>query len=269
MHSAPKLFVYYLSYNNSCLSCDCLCACLGARLFICQFQCLCMFGLCLLDLCLYMMSFLFSPFSRISIFVSKRSTCAVEFQQGWKVGCKPQTIRQKRVGQVPDCKRRRTFTHRPHDSQERCPFSATVTIGRRQSSASNEWFLILGEANHAGHYPPRVDALTKPTRLYSKEELQAVQDVLASYSGEGVAKSLYYYRTGEILSRSTLDWLKVFVFYLVFQFLFVLILYIFGYVFVYLAFLCLWLLIVLIFYLNLLQYTRQYTPIRTWTAVLQ
>jgi hypothetical protein len=91
--------------------------------------------------------------------------------------------------------------------------------------------------------------LTKPTRLYSKEELQAVHDVLASYSGEGVAKSLYYYRTGEILSRSTLDWLKVFVFYLVFQFLFVLI----PYVFVFLAFLCLWLLIVLICYLNLLQ----------------
>ena len=195
------------------------------------------------------MSFLFSPFCRISLFVSKSSTCGEEFQQGWKVGCKPQTIRQTRVGQVPDCKRRRTSTHRPHDSQERCPFSATVTIGRRQSSASNEWFIILGEANHAGHYPPRVDALTKPTRLYSKEELKAVQDVLASYSGEGVAKSLYYYRTGEILSRSTLDWLKVFVFYLVFQFLFVLI----PYVFVFLAFLCLWLLIVLICYLNLLQ----------------
>jgi hypothetical protein len=53
--------------------------------------------------------------------------------------------------------------------------------------------------------------LTKPTRLYSKEELRAVHDVLASYSGEGVAKSLYYYRTREILSRSTLDWLKVIV----------------------------------------------------------
>jgi hypothetical protein len=158
------------------------------------------------------MSFLFSPFCRISLFVSKSSTCAEEFQQGWKVGCKPQTIRQTRVGEFPDCKRRRTSTHRPHDSQERCPFSATVTIGRRQSSASNEWFIILGEANHAGHYPPRVDALTKPTRLYSKEELKAVQDVLASYSGEGVAKSLYYYRTGEILSRSTCDWLKVFFF---------------------------------------------------------
>ena len=174
------------------------------------------------------MSFLLSPLSRFSLFVSKRSTCAVEFQQGWKVGCKPQTIRQKRVVQDPDCKRRRTSTRRPLDSQERCPFSAIVTIGRRQSSASNEWFIILGESNHAGHYPPRVDALTKPTRLYSsKEELQAVQDVLASYSREGVAKSLYYYRTGEILSRSTLDWLKVFVFYLVFEFLFVLIPYVF------------------------------------------
>jgi hypothetical protein len=126
-----------------------------------------------------------------------------------------------------------------------------------------------------GHYPPRVDALTKPTRLYCKEELQAVQDVLASYSGEGVAKFLYYYRTGEILSRSTLDWLKVFVFYLVFVFLFVLFSESFAIqcarlvFFVFPVYLCLWILIVFIFYLNLLQYTRQYTPIRTWNAVLQ
>ena len=34
MHSAPKLFVYYLSYNNSCLSCDCLCACLGVQKYL-------------------------------------------------------------------------------------------------------------------------------------------------------------------------------------------------------------------------------------------
>ncbi len=151
-------------------------------------------------------------------------------------------------------------------------FSAIVTIGRRQSSAFNEWFLILGKANHMGHYPPRVDTLTKSTRLYCKEELQAVQDVLASYSSEGVAKSLYYYRTGEILSRSTLDWLKVFVFYLVFVFFLV---HFFWFIcnslclsylarlvfFVFSVFLCLSLLIVFIFYLNLLQYTRQYTPI--------
>jgi hypothetical protein len=84
-------------------------------------------------------------------------------------------------------------------------------IGRREGSISNEWFFVQGEALHTGHYPPRVDALTKPTRLYSKEKLQAVHDVLASCSGEGMAKSLYYYRTGEILSRSTLDWLSVFV----------------------------------------------------------
>jgi hypothetical protein len=85
--------------------------------------------------------------SRFSLFVSKRSTCALEFQhnkQGWKVGCKPQTIRQQRVVHDPDCKTYRTSTRRPLDhSQERCPFSAIVTIGRRQSSAFNEWFLIL------------------------------------------------------------------------------------------------------------------------------
>jgi hypothetical protein len=147
-------------------------------------------------------------------FVSKRPTGPVEFQQDWKVGCKLQTIRQQRGVQDPDwvCKKRRTSTRRPLDSRDRCPFSAIVTIGRREGSIFNEWFFIQGEALHTGHYPPRADALTKPTRLYSKEELQAVHDVLASYSGEGVAKSLYYYRTGEILSRSTCDWLKVFFF---------------------------------------------------------
>ena len=123
---------------------------------------------------------------------------------------------------VPDpdfvCKKRRTLTRRPLDLQGRCPFSAYVTIGRWEGSLSNEWFFIQGEAFHTGHYPPRVDALTKPTRLYSKEELQAVQDVLASYSDDGVAKFLQYYRTGEILSRSTLDWLKVFVFVFIFIF---------------------------------------------------
>ena len=155
--------------------------------------------------------YLFCLFCPPLLFVSKRPSGPVEFQQGWKVGCKPQTIRQQRVVQDPDwvCKKRRTTTLRPLDFQGRCPFSAYVTIGRREGSTWNEWFFVLGEALHTGHYPPRVDALTKPTRLYSKEELQAVHDVLASHSGAGVAKSLYYYRTGEILSRSTLDWLKV------------------------------------------------------------
>ncbi len=62
-------------------------------LFICLSQCQC---LCFIYVYLFVLSRL-SP-----LFVAKRPSDPVEFQQGWKIGWKPQTIRQQRVVQDPD-----------------------------------------------------------------------------------------------------------------------------------------------------------------------
>jgi hypothetical protein len=68
-------------------------------IYISQCQCLCFIYVYI--------SFLNGLFPH---FVSKRPSGPVAFQQGWKLGCKPQTIRQQRVVQDPDwvCTKRRT-----------------------------------------------------------------------------------------------------------------------------------------------------------------
>jgi hypothetical protein len=59
---------------------------------------------------------------------------------------------------------------------------------------------------HQGH--PRESNLRKPISLHSQHELQLAADIINVYGGSGVAKSVYYYRTGEVLDRQLLHRLQ-------------------------------------------------------------
>jgi hypothetical protein len=69
------------------------------------------------------------------------------------------------------------------------------------------WFLILQNAFHNGHAAEHLDS-RKPLRLQSTEDLHLVRSAMNVCAGEGVARALYYHRTGEVLDRSTLNRLK-------------------------------------------------------------
>ncbi len=69
------------------------------------------------------------------------------------------------------------------------------------------WFLILQNCFHNGHRAEPPD-LRKPLRLQSTEELHLVRCAMNVCAGEGVARALYYHRTGEVLDRSALKRLK-------------------------------------------------------------
>jgi hypothetical protein len=61
----------------------------------------------------------------------------------------------------------------------------------------DEWFITVLEPNHNGHPPEATALLRKPARLHAAGDLELVSAAMASYGGSGVARSLYYYRTGE------------------------------------------------------------------------
>ena len=63
------------------------------------------------------------------------------------------------------------------------------------------WFLVVLNPYHNGHGPEDVCSFRKPKRLRSECEVQLAQDVIGSYGGSGVATSLYYHRTGEVIDR--------------------------------------------------------------------
>ena len=69
------------------------------------------------------------------------------------------------------------------------------------------WFMILQNVFHNGHGTEHPD-LRKPSRLHSTEDLHLVRSAMQIYAGEGVARALYYHRTGEVLDRSALQRLK-------------------------------------------------------------
>ena len=83
-----------------------------------------------------------------------------------------------------------------------------VTIGRQKGNLKDNWFLTSLNPFHNGHGPEDSTSLRKPKRLWSQFEEGLAKDVLLSYGGEGVAASLYYYRTGEIIDRRILHRLK-------------------------------------------------------------
>jgi hypothetical protein len=80
-----------------------------------------------------------------------------------------------------------------------CRFRLGVRIGRQLGQTQNNWFLVPSNPYHNGHGPEETCNLRKPKRLRSKFEVQLAQDVMESYGGSGVASSLYYHRTGEVV----------------------------------------------------------------------
>jgi len=83
-----------------------------------------------------------------------------------------------------------------------------VSIGREKDKFQDNWFLTRLNPFHNGHGPEDSTSLRKPKRLRSQFEEGLAKDVLLSYGGEGVAASLYYHRTGEIIDRRILHRLK-------------------------------------------------------------
>jgi hypothetical protein len=83
---------------------------------------------------------------------------------------------------------------------EICKFQIGICIGRSDDCAHDEWFLTVTNATtHNDHPPPETSLLRKPARLHTPADLEIVKDAIASYAGVGVARSLYFYRTGEVL----------------------------------------------------------------------
>ena len=96
-------------------------------------------------------------------------------------------------------------TARPQTGAESlCRFRLGVSIGREKHELQDKWFLVLLNPYHNGHGREDITSLRKPKRLRSDMEVQLAKDVMDSYGGSGVATSLYYHRTGEVLDRRIL-----------------------------------------------------------------
>ena len=87
-----------------------------------------------------------------------------------------------------------------------CDFRIGITIGRTADDNTDKWMLLPLQVFHEGH--PRESNLRKPISLHSQHELQLAADIINVYGGSGVAKSVYYYRTGEVLDRQLLHRLQ-------------------------------------------------------------
>jgi hypothetical protein len=89
-----------------------------------------------------------------------------------------------------------------------CQFRIGICIGQSFDCDHDEWFLIVLQANHNGHSPEATHNLRKPLRMHAAGDLELVTAAMASYATGGVARSLYYYRTGEVLDFSMIHRLK-------------------------------------------------------------
>jgi hypothetical protein len=89
-------------------------------------------------------------------------------------------------------------TSRPRDLHDRCQYRLGVTIGRALGSETDNWFLMPFQPYHNSHPAYNTAESRKPIRLHSEAETELARDVMQSYGGSGVARSLYFYRTGEV-----------------------------------------------------------------------
>ncbi len=78
-----------------------------------------------------------------------------------------------------------------------CKFLFRICIDRKDDMNEDAWFLIVLNALHNGHAAEHPD-LRKPLRLQSTEDLDLVRSAMNVCAGEGVARALYYHRTGEV-----------------------------------------------------------------------
>jgi hypothetical protein len=99
-------------------------------------------------------------------------------------------------------------TSRCIERSEICKFHIGICIGRSDDCAQDEWFLTVHNDTHNDHPPPETTLLRKPARLHTPANLELVSDAIASYAGAGVSRSLYFYRTGEVLDYSMIHRLK-------------------------------------------------------------
>ena len=94
-------------------------------------------------------------------------------------------------------------TGRALDIDGICNFRIGVTLGRTAGDNTDKWMLLPLQVLHRGH--PRESNIRKPMSLHSQHELELAADIMNIYAGSGVAKSMFYYRTGEVIDRSLLQ----------------------------------------------------------------
>jgi hypothetical protein len=85
-----------------------------------------------------------------------------------------------------------------------CRFRLGVRIGRQVGQIQNNLVLVPSNPYHNGHGREETCSLRKPKRLRSQCEVQLAEDVMESYGGSGVASSLYYHRTVDVVDRRLL-----------------------------------------------------------------
>ena len=108
--------------------------------------------------------------------------------------------------------------HRPMESSPRrtrkrhcggaCRASLYVCIGRLADDSRDRWFVQVREAEHVGHPMVKCALLQKPSKFLDPDELAIATDVMNAQGSEGVARSLFYFRTGDTVSRKFLFRMK-------------------------------------------------------------
>ena len=85
-----------------------------------------------------------------------------------------------------------------------CKARLVVTIGRLTPTSNDRWFVSVRDGVHTGHPVVTCSLLAKPMRLLDSSEMEIAADALSSHSGSGVARALFFYRTGDLIQRNVL-----------------------------------------------------------------
>ena len=85
-----------------------------------------------------------------------------------------------------------------------CNARLVVTIGRLTKTGDDRWFVSVRDGVHTGHPVVTCSLLAKPMRLLDSAELEIAADALSSHSGSGIARALFFYRTGDLIHRNVL-----------------------------------------------------------------
>ena len=89
-----------------------------------------------------------------------------------------------------------------------CRASLYVCIGRLAGDPRDRWFVQVRDADHVGHPMVKCALLQKPSKFLDPDELAIATDVMSAQGSEGVARSLFYFRTGDTVSRNVLFRMK-------------------------------------------------------------
>ena len=98
---------------------------------------------------------------------------------------------------------RMTSTLKPLSKENRCKFCFYVGMDEKG-------FVIANGGSNVHCHHPRLceDEISYPTNLLSTENLSAITDLAHSNTNLGVAVNFVKYRTGKVLNRNKIRWLR-------------------------------------------------------------